>query len=287
MRPLYDLKSIIYCIENTADGKRYIGQTLGSFAQRYHACRWWANSNNPYLKAARVKHGEGAFRITVLEHSKTLEELNRLEETYAKEYDCYAPKGYNLVQCGKNRRAHPSSVLLRSRTVVMNDPAGHDITVINIRKFCRDNGLDARAISRVLKGEHISHQGWTKQGVTEKHHRNKRRYTVFDTSGKQYDIIGLSDFCRELDLEYFAMRSMVQGKTQESQGYALSMEGFKKQRQRHRLVLSRGEEERIIENVKVDCPAMGLYPSYVYRLIAGKIPSYKGWVIKTVDKTPV
>ncbi len=287
MDPLYSLKGIIYLIENTVNGKQYIGQTTRSFAQRYHGCQWWKRSNNPYLKAAVAKEGTEIFKITILEHSKTLEELNQLEEKYATEYNTYVPNGYNLVKCGDNKLQHPSSVLKRSRTVVLNNPEGRNVVITNIREFCRNNSLDGRAISRVLKEEHASHKGWTLANVTVKHHRNKKTYIIFEQNGTRHEIIGLTVFCNEKGLNYNQMRSMVQGKTAESQGYALSVKAFAKQRKKHIVTLVKDNEEIILNNIKKDCKVLGFHSPYVYKLINGKVPSYKGWTVKTLSSSPI
>lgn len=287
MNPLYHYKGIIYLIRHKESGKCYIGQTMYSFCQRYHGLKWWRRNNNPLLVNAHVKYGTEAFEVSILAHSKTLDELNQLEEGYARTYNSYAPHGYNLVGCGKNRKAHPFSVLLRSRTVILNDPDGNDLEITNIRKFCRDNGLDGRSMCRVLSGQHTSHRGWTKQGVTQKHHRNNHRYTFVDRAGNRYDVIGLTAFCQERGLVYHGMRSMTQGKIKESQGFALSKEAFSQQRCRHIMTLMRGEEKLVIRNVKVEGLKYGLYPSRLYKLAAGKLPSYKGWVLESLDRVPV
>ncbi len=280
-------KGVLYLIENTVDGKRYIGQTTHAFTTRYRGGRWWVYTTSPYLKRAAAKHGHGAFRVTILHYGKTLDELNRLEEEYARVLDCYAPNGYNLVQCGANKRQHPDSVAKRSRTIVLNDPRGQDVTVTNIRAFCREHGLDNRAICRVIKGEHASHQGWSLAGVTDKHRRNHGAYTVYSEDGVRHDIVNLSAWCREQGLAWHAMRSMVQGKTAESQGYALSVDAFARQRCRHIVTLVGHGQEVVLSNVKRDCLTLGLHSRYVYRLIAGKLPSYKGWTVKALGSVPM
>lgn len=287
MRPLYDLKGIIYLIRNRTNGKCYVGQTLGSFVERYHGRNWAKWSNNPHIRSAAAKYGLDGFDISILEHSKTLDELNILEKRYAQEYNSYSPHGYNLVQCGENRRQHPDSVALRSRTIIMNDPSGRDVTITNVRKFCRDKGLHGSILYRVIRGELASHKGWTKQGVTEKHHRNNHRYVIYDSSGRKHEVIGLTDFCRTHGLVYFQMRSMVQGKTQASQGYALSVEAFTKRRCRHIVTLVKEGREIVISNVKQECRQYGLHAKHLYQLLNGKVSSYNGWTMKSLDKAPV
>ncbi len=287
MTSYYSYRGIIYLIRNKIDGKCYVGQTLKRFIDRYSGGKWWKFTTNPYLRRAAVKYGSDAFEVQILEHSKPLEELNRLEAEYAKNYQAYAPTGYNLVECGDNRRQHPDSVLKRSRTVILNDPSGQDVTIVNIRKFCRDNRLDERSLSRVLKGEHASHQGWTLQGVTAKHHRNHHSYTLYEANGTKHEVTGLTAFCQGRGLIYHQMRSMIQGKTVESQGFTLSVEAFSRQRTKHKITLIGHGREVTLTNVKKECGALGLHSRYVYHLISGKLKMYKGWSLKDVTAVPV
>jgi hypothetical protein len=48
------------------------------------------------------KYGIDAFTFDVIDCASSLEELNLLEEKYAKQYDCYT-NGYNLRQAGNNK----------------------------------------------------------------------------------------------------------------------------------------------------------------------------------------
>ena len=124
LNPLTHYKGIIYIIQNTVNNKRYIGKTIYHFTRRYPSGKWWEYTNNPYLKRAAQKYGIDAFSITILEHSKTREELVQLEQKYAIEYNSYYPNGYNLVECGADPKQHPASVEKRSKTVILNNPEG-------------------------------------------------------------------------------------------------------------------------------------------------------------------
>ena len=105
---------IIYRIENTINGKSYVGQTVHpTFNLRYSGGRWWDITDNPALKSAYNKYGKEAFKITVLESGvESLERLNQLEEFYADKFNVYAPHGYNLRKCGDNRELLPHQVEL-------------------------------------------------------------------------------------------------------------------------------------------------------------------------------
>lgn len=47
-----------------------------------------------------------------------------------------------------------------SRTVKLKSPSGEVITVFNISKFCRENGLSDGNINQVLSGKRNQHKEW-------------------------------------------------------------------------------------------------------------------------------
>ena len=48
-----------------------------------------------------------------------------------------------------------------SRKKVFISPTGEVTQVYNLRQFCRENGLDASNMAKVLKGKYKHSQGWT------------------------------------------------------------------------------------------------------------------------------
>lgn len=101
---------LIYKWTNKINGKIYIGQTTKSLADRVrmHVNTASAGSTVPLHNAIR-KYGIESFIIEVVEKAVSLEELNRLEIKYILEYNCLAPRGYNLKAGGDNHHWHPNS----------------------------------------------------------------------------------------------------------------------------------------------------------------------------------
>ena len=114
-----EVYGIIYLIKNKVNGKCYIGQTNNKkgFEGRYKASgkgvervynyykrakehnRW----KNNYLFNSIKKYGFEAFEvIEEFDVAYSLEELNRLEKQYIKEYNCMIPYGYNNKEGGRN-----------------------------------------------------------------------------------------------------------------------------------------------------------------------------------------
>ena len=94
-KELIENKMIVYSIENKINGKKYIGITTNSFAERYpHGIK---NHHNPHLRKSIAKYGEENFEIVVLEKNvKDMKTLCELEMKYIEKYDtCNKEKGYN------------------------------------------------------------------------------------------------------------------------------------------------------------------------------------------------
>lgn len=50
---------------------------------------------------------------------------------------------------------------LKSKTWTVIDPTGCTVTIHNMLKFCKDNGLHHSAMSKVIHGKQTQHKGWT------------------------------------------------------------------------------------------------------------------------------
>ncbi|MDP1553697.1 MAG: NUMOD3 domain-containing DNA-binding protein [Methanobacteriaceae archaeon] len=106
----------IYKIENTVNGKLYIGQTTSSFKRRktqHLSDLRHTRHGNCHLQNSFNKYGEFIFDFKILNWANSLEELNNLETYYMKKYDCFdREKGYNIREGGDNRK-HSKESLIR------------------------------------------------------------------------------------------------------------------------------------------------------------------------------
>jgi group I intron endonuclease len=91
---------IIYKITNTVNNKVYIGQTKHSLSKRKHQHKY---NKSTAIGAAIRKYGQDNFIFEVLEQCFSHDHMNEREIFWIKEYDCLAPKGYNLVSGGFSR----------------------------------------------------------------------------------------------------------------------------------------------------------------------------------------
>lgn len=64
-----------------------------------------------------------------------------------------------VISCAEARAKIARS---RQRTFRIKSPSGEIITGVNLKKFCRDNGLNHGAVFSVFAGRVNHHKGWTK-----------------------------------------------------------------------------------------------------------------------------
>lgn len=276
---LYDLRGIIYLIECWVDGKCYVGQTVKTFAKRYGGLGlWWHFTHSKPLNAALDKHGPAGFRVRILEHSKTPEELNRLEPLYAEQYNSYWPHGYNVQRCGGNESAlnrHPNIADLEPGDISAPDRTIHHVS--DWIRFCVDHGLDKYRIWKIMTKRADAEHGWTRPETAKKTHHNDGSYLFYERDGTRHEVNGLSAFCREKGLIYRGLMAVVAKKAYESQGYALSVEAFGKRMKKSIVTLTKDGKEIVLTSIKKDCRAHGLHSRYVYDLKNGRLESHMGW----------
>lgn len=93
----------IYCHTNKVNGKRYVGQTLGTMEKRWseHVSAARGGWGCRALSAAIRKHGPEVFERELLEVvAGTQEDADKREVDWIKRLQCRVPHGYNLTAGG-------------------------------------------------------------------------------------------------------------------------------------------------------------------------------------------
>jgi len=106
----------IYVITNNTNNKKYVGQTrshrlnknkyrpfgfIGRFRDHINECNSNKKNYCKYLNNALIKYGYNNFKCELIIQCD-IEELNKYEKYYIKEYNTLYPNGYNLTEGGKS-----------------------------------------------------------------------------------------------------------------------------------------------------------------------------------------
>lgn len=92
---------IVYAITNKINGKQYVGQTIRSLKERWaEHCK--KTSDCSAIIRAIQKYGKENFTIQTIYTAVSIEELNKKEQEFIKEFNTFKPNGYNLTTGGLN-----------------------------------------------------------------------------------------------------------------------------------------------------------------------------------------
>ena len=104
-------EGIIYLFTNKVNGKKYVGQTVQTLANRRYKHRWDAKNSkyNSIFHKALLKYGEDAFTLEVIAESLA-EFLDDLEIFFIKLHASRSHQhGYNMNEGGGGQRGHRHS----------------------------------------------------------------------------------------------------------------------------------------------------------------------------------
>lgn len=101
-----EVKGLIYSITNIMNNKKYIGQTLRGFIERYNEYKYFIKNKsklNTYLYNSFIKYGFDSFKFEIIDTGNSIQDLNEKEIYYIKKYNTTNRNfGYNLHEGGRN-----------------------------------------------------------------------------------------------------------------------------------------------------------------------------------------
>ena len=157
----------IYVLENTIDGKFYVGQSVN--VERRLGIHKRAH-NDQYIDRAINKHGWDNFKKYTVEISEKV--LNKAETEMIKHLNSLAPNGYNLETGGANGR-----------------PCAE--TKKKLSEASKENhiGMLGRYHSEKTKRKQSKAKTAEKNGMFDKHHSPKARASISEalTGDKHYN----------------------------------------------------------------------------------------------------
>ena len=156
----------LYRINNTVTGDFYVGSAWRPMERRgYHWNRLKKNTHpNTLLQRAANKYGWWNFEFLII-RSWDAEDLDRntlyrLEQQYLNSLN---PK-YNIARIvGRphiTEEAKEKYRKLYSKEWIITDPKGKELTITNLKKFCRENGLAQSHMWYVAQGKMSHSKGW-------------------------------------------------------------------------------------------------------------------------------
>lgn len=138
----------IYVIKNKCNDKVYVGQTIQSVEERFKQHLKLLKTNEKQLiHKAIKKHGKENFYYEILSTNiNSLEELNKLEEYFIKEYNCIKPNGYNLCYGGNQPRN--SIIFSKEEEIKMVTMYKNGCSTRNIAE---EFGISKLRVTKILK----------------------------------------------------------------------------------------------------------------------------------------
>ena len=111
-----------------------------------------------------------------------------------------------ISEAGKGRRA---------KTYEFYNPEGEKVIIHNMTQFCKDNNLPQSTMASVATGKRKHHIGWT---IDKNFCYTKKSYIVIGPNGNEYLTENLTQFCKEYNLSYSGMTSVLYGRTKQYKG---------------------------------------------------------------------
>lgn len=157
----------IYLITCIINNKKYVGFTSKTLDFRMKVHIQKSEKVDVALYRAARKYGWNNFKWSVLYQSLDGKHCkNVMEPHFIREYDSIK-NGYNMTSGGEGFVGYmpPPEVIQKradgiSYDWIVTEPNGNRLQVRNLKKFCRENSLDASQMVKVSKGRQKQHQNY-------------------------------------------------------------------------------------------------------------------------------
>ena len=279
------MKVIIYCAHCICTGKKYIGQTRKELKERIrqHKNSCFSNKHKDIkFYNAIKKYGWENFIWGVIEEGD-IDIWNFREIYWIEKYNTYRD-GYNLTEGGNNRIVYEP----RCKDFELMSPEGEIIKGKNIRKFCKENGLNPSNITNLLSGKGKSCKGWklpstkliSKQSFSL---TISREYKIMSPTGEIIEGKNVSELCRKFGLSVSAIINVLNENLYSYKGWKLPSTELtggllisKRLEKEYKLISPDGV---VFEGkgIRKLCRKFNLSEGYISEVLNEKRKHYKGW----------
>ena len=270
----------VYRIFNKETNKSYIGITKWDFKTRYPGCRWDKWTHSKHLKSAVKKYGIESFEYEILWNGECLEsELIELEKLYINQYNSFIPNGFNLTKSGggspKSRREYE-----------FIDFFGSQYFVKDLKAFCVERGLNYSAMLNMTSGLSKTSQGFSLKGSKNIKNPNETFEFQHIETGEVVKIIrrNIASWSKKRGLNPKGIAKIISGSVLHSQSWKLKHTNNISLKHKPTQFKNPKREIVLIDNIYQFCQEKGLNRGSFYKLISGKILSYKGWTLPIDDE---
>ena len=280
----------IYLHLNKVNGHAYVGQSTQDPKRRFrhYDSSYPTYKNCQVFHKALTKYTWSVFDTKILAYADNQEELNRLEESYMKEYNSLQPNGYNIkpISEGRGKQAESSKQLMSEKR-------------IEHFKKLKDQGIKIEAVNK--KHHKFIDNIECKQCAKCK---SWKKLNDYNKQSASWD--NLYMYCRDCHLEYARIQknkrsnklteeetkqSYIDRKEKMSEGVKLAYKNnpqlLKDISERSKKMILRIDittgEEKIYES-GLACKADGFDNTYVSQVCNGKRKTYKDYKWKFINK---
>jgi hypothetical protein len=273
----------VYQIRCIPTGKIYVGSAVDLRNRWYRHRRSLRRGEhgNYRLQNAWNEFGADSFVFEILEYVEVYR-LLEAEQEWIDATGCVD----KLVGFNIRDTAESSGSFNAQEWHGFVDPAGNEVTIINLHDFCRQHELDFPSMHRLAAGRSKlkSYKGWTHRNSVRQRAYIKTYEGFIDPQGRAVgSITNLAEFCRQHGLDDTHMLAVMRGRICSHRGWTHVSARKRQDVRTHTGFISPSGERVVITNLAQFCRENGLHPVKMHNLKSGKIARYKGWTWRNED----